>query len=387
MKSSLIAGLIIPYLLIFSLISHAQQNSIDMIIVVDTSGSMSYPIPKQNITRLDHLKESFQCFLNELNYGDKVALFSFDTDTKFQGDFIINSRRDRQKLYETILNLKAVGQFTYMAGMLDKVLIKAKQLRQPVIYIISDGQDDPPKNSPTLKEKYKDFEDKIKQPEGKDWRIIYFHIQGSKQEKSAQDIHLAKLLQENFNSKSITINPEEADASTSLIEMQKKQRLEIEKSRLVKPKEVIKIEDTLLKQVTDHMFDLLWAYILGITIIAMLFFLVTLIRNSIRNKKVMVRGQLELINQDIKYSKKIKIDLKILWKKEITIGKSNECDIPITDLNSENIIKLQAYWKKRRMHRLLDPDHSVKYLKRQHPDRLSYGDSFEISNYKITFNL
>jgi hypothetical protein len=128
----------------------------DVLILLDTSKSM-------NKDRLfETVKASFAELLKKMDKGDRLLLYTFDADVKAVEDFSLGGSSDIARAQGRIGGLKATGDWTYLTKAIDIAakriddLHRADPSRQELLYILTDGKNEPP---PTEGEKPITFEE------------------------------------------------------------------------------------------------------------------------------------------------------------------------------------------------------------------------------------
>ena len=131
------------FCLLLCLFSVSCSRPQDYILVVDTSGSMSF-----GNRYIEKIKANIETFMDNLESGDSISLLGFDSNSRFYRTYRIRNEADRQRVVQKVRSFVARGAYTDMDSMLDFVFSFSKKLkktsRQLVLIIMSDGKDDPP---------------------------------------------------------------------------------------------------------------------------------------------------------------------------------------------------------------------------------------------------
>jgi hypothetical protein len=130
----------------------------DVLFIVDLSKSMN----QQGL--FEKVKVSLKDYIQQSEIGDRVIILGFGEDVTILADEDITSIEDLTAILKKIDTFKANEDWTYMTKALDlaarsiKDLQEAYPRRSKLIYLLTDGKNDPP---PILKEPVISFEDII----------------------------------------------------------------------------------------------------------------------------------------------------------------------------------------------------------------------------------
>lgn len=130
----------------------------DVLFIVDLSKSMN----QQDL--FSKVRSSLKEYIQQSEIGDRVIVLGFGEDVTILLDETIGSIEDIRNVLKNIDNFHATEDWTYMTKALDLAARNIKDLqgayprRSKIIYILTDGKNDPP---PDLKESPITFEDII----------------------------------------------------------------------------------------------------------------------------------------------------------------------------------------------------------------------------------
>jgi len=130
----------------------------DIIFIVDLSKSMN----QQNL--FNKVRASLKDYIQQSEIGDRIIILGFGEDVTILADEDIRKVEDLTNIMKKIDAFEAAEDWTYMTKALDlaarniKDLQEAYPRRSKLIYLLTDGKNDPP---PNLKEPPINFEDII----------------------------------------------------------------------------------------------------------------------------------------------------------------------------------------------------------------------------------
>ncbi len=122
-------------------IAACGRNPRNLIVVLDTSGSMVGPQKT-----MDKVRGSLPRLLETVQKGDTVTLLSFDETVRSGETIRIQKEEDKKLVLDQAAALPAEGMYTDMVNMVAAVREKSAQLEKNgdlVIVILTDGMDDP----------------------------------------------------------------------------------------------------------------------------------------------------------------------------------------------------------------------------------------------------
>jgi von Willebrand factor type A domain len=133
--------------------SGTPQAHLDLILVIDTSGSMSGEGGTPDI--FPQVQAAAKELISSCETGDIVELITFDSTTSMQPPVIIYGQEDKDILGKRIDSLRANGSWTYIADALAHAFSEAKRLdaaqakngeeqHTKAILLLTDGINDPP---------------------------------------------------------------------------------------------------------------------------------------------------------------------------------------------------------------------------------------------------
>ena len=138
-------------------VPNVVTSPLDVVVVIDTSMSMLEKM-ENGIRVFNALKSALRDFIFSLQRGDRITLVTFDARPKLILSRVIRSRLDIYHVYNVLLSLKALGKSTSLTRLLfflhnlTKRLLNDKLAKKVLVYIFSDGKDDPPKNAKRFEE-------------------------------------------------------------------------------------------------------------------------------------------------------------------------------------------------------------------------------------------
>ena len=104
----------------------------DIIFVLDTSGSMSGE-------KIQQAKGALEYCLNQLNPNDRFALITFSSEVRKFQDQLVNGRRAKRQLLESIHSIKAKGGTNIDEALKAAISYKRDQKRPMNIVFLTDG--------------------------------------------------------------------------------------------------------------------------------------------------------------------------------------------------------------------------------------------------------
>jgi len=134
----------ILFMILFTPSVSRGEISRDIVFLIDQSASMK----KGDL--FSHVKSTLKSYIAESAVGDRVILIGFESDAVELADVQISQTGDVTGLLTKIEGLEANGQWTYMTKALDRAARRLKDLqkaypnRPKMIYILTDGYNDPP---------------------------------------------------------------------------------------------------------------------------------------------------------------------------------------------------------------------------------------------------
>lgn len=123
------------------LLGACGRNPRNLLVVLDTSGSMVGPQKT-----MDKVRGSLPRLLETVQKGDSVTLLSFDESVRTGETIRIQKEEDKKRVLDQAAALQPEGMYTDMVNMVAAVREKSAQLEKNgdiVIVILTDGMDDP----------------------------------------------------------------------------------------------------------------------------------------------------------------------------------------------------------------------------------------------------
>ena len=124
-----------------------NRPGLDLIISIDTSGSMSGQ-------KIQLVKETLEFLVKELKPIDRLALVEFNSSEKVLAGFNPITEENKKKYLEIIKNIKAGGSTNIKASIkrcLDMMLARKESNEVTSLLFLSDGQDTCGQNENTMR--------------------------------------------------------------------------------------------------------------------------------------------------------------------------------------------------------------------------------------------
>jgi hypothetical protein len=173
MRNILVSFLLLSFLVgQGSTVAQEVRGNIDLIIVVDLSASMVGKGGPQNIFK--RVQQSCKDIVSELEKGDNFTLITFGEKVHSYPTVILRDDQDRTRVYDIVDHIKADQRWTYTAAALQEGLGEAKRLdkispsHQKIIFVLTDGINDPP---PGMKDKGPSLKEIAERDKKKEWFV------------------------------------------------------------------------------------------------------------------------------------------------------------------------------------------------------------------------
>lgn len=336
----------------------------DVILVLDTSLSM-VGYGGRNI--FNDVKLSVYNYIDTLQDGDRVTFVTFDSDVKVFPAVLVDDKNDRDILKKYISMVEAKGQWTYTLGMLKTVFALADELakdkgkgkaeRNLAIVIMTDALDDPP---PGKRSDQFDLTKIAEQYSGKDWWIYL--------------VNLAELQN----------SPRVAAAQEEL----KQELLKVsEKTTIIDGTDPGKaITEDLAQDIRRK--EIAGSNIIPFAVAGLLLLILLLIIYLRRAKSLKVHGVLEYWNHELIKPEVLSVNLDLYGMKTITVGRSADSIIKITDFESRSPLFLKAVRSSGdiKVAASHQDQESLVFKNREAGEFLENGDIFTVANFSFRYN-
>ena len=389
--------------------------SYDYFLFVDVSGSME----KERLFS-NTIQRELQSFVRStIKEGDRVFLFTFASQTRSYGEFEIKKIDDIDALNARIDNLEAKGKYTDIDAMLSDVklmLLPSRaedNARVSIVIVLSDGLNDPPRESSSDAKHGQGTEAKVANPD-LDSLSYWDHSSTPEYSENLQEkeflqetyvyyVDLSKLYSANITDKETAVKSE-GNQKKTLADMESKLKESFgANSKVIQDtsqdgfselnKNIARIDNS---YIYDLLLDLLQVFA-GLAIIVL--FILFLNRYSKRNK---LKGFLSYEDvQYIGYDDPIKLNLSKLNSHKMQLGNKFGADLRLHDLFSDIFVRGKDGKKKRVRYNFVLKARRFRdrtYLQPQvkdidfyalpvHRDKnlIAPGDQFKIGNYLFTY--
>lgn len=333
----------------------------DVILVLDTSMSM-IGYGGKNI--FNDVKLSIYNYIDTLQDGDRVVFVTFDSVTRVFPPVLVDDQNDRDILKKYISVVEAKGQWTYTLDMLRTVFSIAddfgkekdkKSDRNLAIVIMTDALDDPP---PGKRGDQFELTKIAEQYSGKDWWIYLVNLadmQKSEKLVGAQEDLKKELLKVSEKTMIVDGTDPEKAMNWDIAEDIKKK-------------------------------ELLSSNIIPFAIAGLLFILLLVFLLLRRLKSLKVYGQIEYWNHELIKPDVLIVDIGLYDLKEVTLGRTADSIIKITDFESRTPVTVKAVRVSGEIKAAVSHgQESVVFKNRDAGDSLENGDIFTVENYSFRY--
>lgn len=131
-----------------------QKAPIDLICVIDSSGSMSG-------SKINLVKKSIRYVLKVLSDKDRISLISFSNQSEILIPLLKNNSDNKNKIKKTLKNLTATGGTEIELGMKEAfTMLQNRKYKNPIslIFLLSDGQDNGQKADERVKKRLQELD-------------------------------------------------------------------------------------------------------------------------------------------------------------------------------------------------------------------------------------